>query len=208
MQRPQQGCRTAGYFALATCFVALTALPSAQGPLRPSSEALAAVPTELVDRLRADPFTYFRFINRAWTTRVCQVFADVADPAIVRLHGDAHIEQFAFTSSAWGLDDFDDSARGPAFVDIVRFLGSIDLATRQRGWAGVREALWNRFFEGYYRGLSDAAYRPPEPGIVRELRQQAPLTRTAFLAWGEQQMQPMDDAQSKSIVAGVEALER
>jgi len=208
MQRPRQRCRIAGYFALATFCVALTALPSAQGPLRPSSEALAAVPTELVDRLRADPFTYFRFVNRAWTTRVCQVFADVADPVIVRLHGDAHVEQFAFTSSAWGLDDFDDSARGPAFVDVVRFLGSIDLATRQRGWTSDRDALWRRFFEGYYRGLSEVDYRPPEPDIVRELRQQAPLTRAAFLAWGEQQMQPMDEGQSKSIISGVEALER
>jgi hypothetical protein len=45
---------------------------------------------------------------------------------MVRLHGDAHIGQFAVTADEWGLGDFDDSTRGPAFVDIVRFLGSID----------------------------------------------------------------------------------
>jgi len=208
MHRPHQGRRFAGHFLLAAFCVVLTALPSAQGTLRPSPEALAAAQPELIDRLRADPFTYFRFINRAWTTRVCEAFADVKNATIVRLHGDAHVEQFAFTNDAWGLDDFDDSARGPAFIDIVRFLGSIDLATRQRGWTRDRDALWNRFFEGYYRGLSDADYRPPEPDLVRQLRQQAPVTRTAFLAWGEQQMQPMEEAQLKSIVAGIEALER
>jgi uncharacterized protein (DUF2252 family) len=161
-----------------------------------------------VERLRADPFTYFRFINRAWTARVCEVFADVTDPSLVRLHGDAHVEQFAFTNDAWGLGDFDDSARGPAFVDIVRFMGSIDLATRQRGWTRDRDALWDRFFEGYHRGLSESDYRPPEPALVGRLRQQARFTRADFLAWGEKQMQPMVEARLKSLVTGMEALDR
>src|SRR4051812_45707229 len=171
-----------------SCFV-LVAPQSAQGQLRPNPAALAAASPEIVARLRADPFTYFRFINRAWTQRVCEVFADVPQPAIVRLHGDAHIEQFAVTSDEWGLDDFDDSIRGPTFIDIVRFMGSIDLATRQRGWTDARGALWDRFLEGYRRGLSDPDYRPPEPALVHELRKEAPLTRAAFLAWGEAQMQ-------------------
>jgi hypothetical protein len=189
------------------CLV-LTAPSSAQSPLRPFPEALARAPAELIDRLKADPFTYFRFINRAWTARVCDAFADVTDPTIVRLHGDAHVEQFAFTNDAWGLDDFDDSTRGPAFVDIIRFLGSIDLATRQRGWARDRDALWNRFFEGYRRGLSESDYRPPEPDLVRRLRQQVPFTRAGFLAWGEKQMQPMEEARLKAVVTGMEGLDR
>ena len=209
MHRPRQGYPLAGHFGLVALCVALTALSaSAQVPLRPSPEALATAQPELLDRLRADPFIYFRFINRAWITRVCESLADVTNATVVRLHGDAHVEQFALTNDAWGLDDFDDSARGPAFIDIVRFLGSIDLATRQRGWMRDRDALWDRFFAGYYRGLSESDYRPPEPDIVRRLRQQAPLTRTAFLAWGEQQMQPMEEGQLKSIVSGIEALER
>ena len=77
--------------------------------------------------------------------RVCQDFTDVPRPPIVRLHGDAHVEQFALTEDAWGLDDFDDSVRGPTFMDIVRFLGSINLVTRQRGWARLRNTLWDRF---------------------------------------------------------------
>ena len=48
---------------------------------------------------------------------------------------------------AWGLDDFDDATRGPAPVDIVRFLGSIDLvgifdsyAAAEDAWRGKAQA--------------------------------------------------------------------
>jgi len=187
--------------------MALPAAP-ARGQLRPNSAALEGAPADLIDRLRADPFTYFRFINRAWTTRVCEAFADTPDMPIVRLHGDAHVEQFALTKDAWGLDDFDDSARGPAVIDIVRFLGSIDLATRQRGWTRDRDKLWNRFLDGYRRGLSDAEYRPAEPDIVRQLRKQSPMTQAAYLAWGESLMQPMEEARLESVGEGMAAFER
>jgi len=207
MWRVRQEYRVAG-FALAMVCGLFSSSSSAQRPLRPHPAALAAASPELIDRLRADPFTYFRFINRAWTERVCEAFADVTDPTIVRLHGDAHVEQFAVTKDAWGLDDFDDSTRGPAFIDVVRFLGSIDLATRQRGWTRNRDELWNRFFEGYRLGLNRPDAPPREPDIVRELRRQAPATRAAYLAQGEGQMQPMDEVRSKAIVSGMDVLER
>jgi hypothetical protein len=193
---------------LATVSIVLTAAPVARGQIRPDPSALARASPELLDRLHTDAFAYFRFVNRPWTERVCRAFADVRGLPTVRLHGDAHIEQFAVTKDAWGLDDFDDSARGPEFVDIVRFLGSIDLATRQRGWTHDRDALWDRFFEGYRRGLSDPDYRPTEPDIVRELRLQAPVTRVDYLTWGEHQMQPMDEARLKIVVATVQGLDR
>jgi hypothetical protein len=197
-----------GATVLATiCFV-LLAPPSSHGQLRPNPVTLAEAPAELIDRLRADPFTYFRFINRAWTARVCERFADVTNAPIVRLHGDAHVEQFALTRDAWGLDDFDDSTRGPSFIDIVRFLGSLDLAARQRSWTRNRDALWDRFLEGYRRGLSDPDYRPPEPGIVRALRKQLPVTRASFLADGERQMQPMAERTWETVVQGMEAFDR
>jgi hypothetical protein len=43
---------------------------------------------------------------------------------------------------------------------------------------------------------------------VRRLREQAPATRAAFLAWGEQQMQPMEEAHLMSVGRVIEALER
>jgi uncharacterized protein DUF2252 len=177
--------------------------PSAQAQLRPEPDAIKLAPRELIDRLRDSPTDYFRFVNRPWIARVCEVFAaDLPNVPIVRLHGDAHIEQFAVTEDAWGLDDFDDSARGPALVDIVRFLGSVDIVLRRRDWSRSREAVFDRFFAGYRRGLAEPDSRTPQPAIVGRLRTQVPQSRAAFLEWGETQLQPMGEAR-EAFVADV-----
>jgi uncharacterized protein (DUF2252 family) len=150
--------------------------------MRPEPGALGHAAPALVDRLRDDAFAYFRFVNRPWNARVCDVFADdIRNLPAVRLHGDAHIEQFALTNDAWGLDDFDDAARGAALVDIVRFIGSIDLGSRLRGWTRDREMLFDRFFQGYRRGLSQPDVRPSQPAIVRHFRSLGTRPREAFL---------------------------
>ena len=119
----------------------------AQAQLRPEPDAIKLAPRELIDRLRASSTDYFRFVESARIARVCEVFAEeIPNVPSVRLHGDAHIEQFAVTEDARGLDDFDDSARGPVLIDMVRFLGSVDLALRRRDWTRSREALFDRFF--------------------------------------------------------------
>jgi hypothetical protein len=202
------GLRLAVSHVLAIGLV-LGGTPSAQGRLRPEPDAIKLAPRDLIDRLRASPTDYFRFVNRPWIARVCELFAaDLPGVPIVRLHGDAHLEQFAVTEDTWGLDDFDDSARGPALVDIVRFLGSVDIALRRRDWSRSREAVFDRFFAGYRRGLAEPDYRPPQPAIVGRLRKQAPQSRAAFLEWGETQLQPMGEANVKAVVAGMEALAR
>ena len=50
--------------------------PSAQAQLRPEPDAIKLAPRELIDRLRASPTDYFRFVNRPWIARVCEVFAE------------------------------------------------------------------------------------------------------------------------------------
>jgi Uncharacterized protein conserved in bacteria (DUF2252) len=169
--------------------------------LQADREALAAAAPELLSKLRADPYNYFRFVNHEWTSRVCEVFAsDLATQPTVQLHGDAHLEQYAFTNSAWGLDDFDDSTRGPALVDIIRFLGSIDLAVRRRGWTHERQSLFDRFIAGYRQGLSDPLNQPPRPGIIDRLQlQHATPTNRAFLAWAETQMEPLSETATKGV---------
>jgi Uncharacterized protein conserved in bacteria (DUF2252) len=200
-------CRVTRALALAVAYIVLLA-GLARGQIRADSAALASVQPALVDQLRADPFTYFRFVNHPWIARACQAFADLPAGPAVRLHGDAHVEQFAVTRDAFGLDDFDDAAHGPAFVDIVRYMGSIDLVLREQGWTHDRDRLWDRFLDGYRRGLADPTYRPREPAVVQRLRAKTPLTRAAFLAWGEAQMQPMDADTAKAVAAGMEAFER
>jgi Uncharacterized protein conserved in bacteria (DUF2252) len=205
-----EACR----FFLAACVfavisVAVMGTAHAAGPLRAEPESLDRAVPELIERLRADPYNYFRFVNRTWIARVCDVFGkDVEELPIVRLHGDAHVEQFALQQDAWGIDDFDDSARGPAVVDIVRFLGSIDLVARRRSWEKDRDTLFDRFVEGYKQGLIDARYLPPPPDIVGRLRAQAPATRAALLAWGESKMQPLGDTSMKAVLAAMEAVAR
>ena len=178
-------------------------------PLRVEPEALRRATPKLIERLRADPYDYFRFVNRPWIARVCNDFrSDLEGLPVIRLHGDAHVEQFALAQDAWGLDDFDDSARGPAVVDILRFLGSVDLVARQRSWEKDRDMLFDRFVAGYIRGLAEPHYLPSPPDIVRRLRAQAPASRPAFLAWGDSKMQPLADASMKAVVAGIGAVAR
>ena len=192
---------------LATLFMILTVVVTGHGQLRPDPARLALASPELMKELKTDPFDYFRFINRPWVARVCEVFnGDLHDQPAVRLHGDAHIEQFAVSTGAWGLDDFDDSARGPAIIDIVRFLGSVELVIRQRKWARGRDAVFVRFLAGYKRGLLQPDYRPPAPDLVRHLRAKSPGTRAAFLAWGESKMQPMEEASTRAVEAGMAAV--
>ena len=175
-------------------------------PLRPDRESLERATPQLLERLRADPYDYFRFVNRSWIARVCDDFAkDMEGLPVVRLHGDAHVEQFGVTNDAWGLDDFDDSARGRAVIDIVRFLGSVDLVTRRRSWEKERERLFDRFVEGYKRGLLEPHHLPPPPAIVRRLRNGTPATRAALLAWGESKMQPLTEPSMKAVMAALEA---
>ena len=203
--------RQTRYFTYAFALISVTVMGAARaaGPLRAESESLERATPELIGRLRADPYDYFRFVNRSWIARVCDDFGkDLEGLPVVRLHGDAHVQQFALMKDAWGLDDFDDSARGPAAIDIVRFLGSIDLAARLHSWEKSRDALFDRFVEGYKRGLTNPRYSPPRPEIVGRLRAQAPATRAALLAWGESKMQPLGDTAMKAVIAAMEAVAR
>lgn len=205
-QLRQSGCAFQSGCALMMIAIAMVGAAHGREPLRPEPESLQRAAPALVERLRADPFAYFRFVNRPWIARVCEVFGrDLRNLPVVRLHGDAHVEQFATTSNAWGIDDFDDSARGPAVIDIVRFLGSVDLVVRQRSWESQRGTLFDRFIEGYKRGLGQPDHQPAVPDLVRRLRTAAPGTRAALLAWGETQMQPLADAAMTAVIAAVKA---
>ena len=173
-----------------------------------SPAVLAAARPEVLERVRSTAYNYFRLANREWTARVCETLtADLLEP-IVQLHGDAHVEQFAYMKDAWGLDDFDDAARGPAAVDIVRFLGSLDLAARQRGWSRDRDRLFDRFFDGYRKGLAEPRYLPPEPPVVGRHKTGTQVSREAFLESAEAKMKPMTDVQLKATIASMDVFSR
>ena len=204
------GRSSAGLALLAAAWLAVAAAACGHRELQADREALAAAPPDLLIKLRADPYNYFRFINHEWTSRVCEVLAgDLPSQPTVQLHGDAHVEQYAFTKSAWGLDDFDDSTRGPALVDIIRFLGSIDLAVRRRGWTRDRDRVFDRFVAGYRQGLSDPLNQPPRPPIVERMKlQQSPRTNEAFLAWADTLMEPMSETVTKGVTTAMSEFAR
>jgi hypothetical protein len=185
----------------------LSAVACGHRALVVSPAVLASARPEVLERVRATPYNYFRLANREWTARVCEMLAaEGSDQPIVQLHGDAHVEQFAYMTDAWGLDDFDDAARGPAAVDILRFLGSLDLAARQRAWSRDRDTLFDRFFDGYRRGVSDPEYLPPEPAVVRRHKAATgPTSREAFLASAEAKMKPMTEVRMKGTLASMAA---
>lgn len=172
----------------------------APSPLRADPARLAAVTPLLQAQLREDAFVYFRFLNTAWAHRVCEAFgAELPSLPSAILHGDAHVGQYALTATARGLDDFDDAARGASVVDLVRFLGSVDLVARRRGWTGDRERLFDRFLDGYARALADPAYLPPDPAVVTRLRARPARTREQFLAWGDSLMQELTARERENL---------
>jgi hypothetical protein len=172
--------------------------------LPPSSQML---PTELLRALRASPHAFFRMVNRAWASRVCEAFANDLDSlGQVQLHGDAHVEQYAVTDREYGLDDFDDTAQGPPVIDLVRFLGSLRLAARERGWPGQFDRLAEAFLRGYRRGLTEPAENEPIPRIVARLRQRPVRDQAAFLAWAEGLMTPVPTPIVRATYQGFDLL--
>ena len=174
-----------------------------------SEWARAAEAPELRARLASSPLGFFRFVNQAWTQEVCEAFAsEYGRLPLARLHGDAHIEQYAVTDGARGLDDFDDSARGPAVVDIVRFLASLELAAGQRGWSSSLPAAVDAFFAGYRRALVDPSYLPPDPAVARRLRTGTVRSAPEFLAWADSIMSPPSPIEAASLAVAWLLVER
>src|SRR5262249_9417294 len=132
-------------------------------------------------RLRSSPHGYLRFVNRAFSSLVCERFGDLALPEVT-LHGDAHVEQDAVTDLGRGLAGLDDASSGPAVVALVRFGASMRLAAEERGWKDRADALWARFWSGYQLALHDPKAEAPEPALARRLQAGFDPDRLALLA--------------------------
>ena len=145
---------------------------------------------DLLQRIAASPFQYFRFTNPGFAAAVCAAFEDLL-PALptVNLHGDAHLEQFAVTGAGFGLVDFDDAAGGPAVIDLLRFGVSLKIAASERGWSA--SAALDRFFAGYQAALEEPATEAPVPAFVERARQSFARDPDGFLARCDALMVPL-----------------
>lgn len=158
-----------------------------------------SLPPALIRTLRTSPHAFFRMANRAWASRVCAAFTgDLRSLGSVRLHGDAHVEQYAVTDSGYGLDDFDDTAEGPPVIDLVRFLGSLRLTARERGWTNQFDRLADAFLHEYRHGLTEPDDSPRVPQLVVRLRGRPLRTQAAFLAWADGLMKPVSRSISRA----------
>jgi hypothetical protein len=211
--------RTLGWATAVAAGLAACVAPGARERSRPSSPGAVRLLIEeadlgpqaqkLLENLKSDPYVYFRFVNRPWTRSTCGTFgAELATLPEVHLHGDAHVTQYAYTRTEHGLDDLDDSIRGPAALDIVRFLGSVELAARARGWTDERPRLFDEFFRGYRAALLDRAYEPPLPSYVSRMREAlAPgPDHREFLAWAESLVEPFEVEDDRGIEEGRQRL--
>jgi hypothetical protein len=157
---------------------------------------------DLLQRIAASPFQYFRFTNPGFAAAICAAFEDIlpAFPA-VNLHGDAHLEQFAVTDASFGLVDFDDAVGGPAVIDLLRFGVSLQIAAGERRWT-TDEAL-DRFFAGYQAALEDPATEGPVPAFVGRARQSFARDPDGFLASCDARMEPLPLGEQPEAAAGL-----
>ena len=183
-------------------------VPSPIARLEPTEEEVRRLPAPLLAELRADLYVYFRFVNVQWMHATCERFEDVLTGLPpVRLHGDAHLAQYALTADSRGLDDFDDSTMGPFVLDVTRFLASLDLALDQRGWSAARPRASAAFLAGYRASLNNSTYLPPDPSAVTRLRAKDARDAHQFLAWTDSLMLPLDPAFEAVVHSARAALE-
>lgn len=187
------GCSTAGTRTTPGRERTAGSSPPASLELTPTElDALAGRP-DLLARVRSDPYAYFRLLATASSRRVCAEFDNLVDEMpLVNLHGDAHIEQYAITPTAHGLDDFDEAGMGPGVVDLVRFASSIHFACRRAHFACDPDAAVDEFLDAYAEALENPGIAVPTPAWVVRERGRTPADRQAFLTWAESLMEDAD----------------
>lgn len=167
--------------------------PSEELYVSPLSYDFSSNP-RLLDRIQEGPHGYFRFTNAPFSRVVCSRLRSVLTGVpSVNLHGDAHLEQYAVTDLGRGLTDFDDSAKGPAALDLLRFGVSIYLAIRTHAPRARWEYFFEHFLEGYRAALEDPAAEAPSPRWVEEIRSRFVHDRRKYFQWIDSLMEPVDE---------------
>ena len=157
---------------------------------RNSLRARGASP-ELLAKIDASAYRYFRLLGPSFSARTCYVFQDLRwRLPSVGVHGDAHLEQFVVTRSTYGIEDFDQAGFGPAVVDLVRYAASIHVACRKTGFKCDADRAVEAYFRAY-RAALDRQLPDRQPAIVERLRQLSPTDTTAWLNWVDAQLKPL-----------------
>jgi len=155
----------------------------------------------LLERILESPHGYLRFINLEFSSETCRRFADTFDDVpVFNLHGDAHIEQYAVTDLGRGLTDFDDSSTGPAIVDLMRTLVSLELAARLHGWDDRVPDIQQRFLTGYRDALEDPETEAPVPRVVARLAAEFEYDREKYFEWVESIVDRVPEQEASALI--------
>ena len=182
--------------------------------VHPDSFDFASNP-QLLQRIRATPHGYFRFINIPFSRLVCERFNHLVDTGPLgpdrfpfNLHGDAHVEQYAVTDLGRGLTDFDDSSEGPGWVDGMRFTVSVRLAALANGWEDRADDIVAEFGRGYWDVVEDSTLSAPVPAMVARYQATFKHDSLAYLAWVDSIMQPLEETDRQGLLSSLEPYSR
>ncbi|MES2444298.1 MAG: DUF2252 family protein [Pseudomonadota bacterium] len=107
------------------------------------------------ERMREHPFLFLRATCWRWAEAAPVLCPELIDAPAAPAVGDAHAGNFGLWCDAgarlvWGVNDFDEAARLPWPLDLVRLCASIALAIPQPGPEATAEAV----LQGYARSLA------------------------------------------------------
>jgi hypothetical protein len=133
-------------------------------------------------------FAFFRATFYRWVSLWLGVCPDLAETPSLLAVGDLHVENFGTWRDAegrlvWGVNDFDEVARMPYAIDLVRLVTSAILAKRENGLAITPSDAATAVLEGYSLSLQAGGnpfiLEESHPGL-REMATAAERAPTQF----------------------------
>jgi hypothetical protein len=114
-------------------------------------------------RMAADAFQFLRATYWRWAETILKTCPELADAPSVLAVGDVHVENFGSWRDregrlVWGVNDFDEAAKMPYVLDLVRLATSAVLA-EVHGLSAGRNCAF--ILNGYAAGLDD-----PSPFVL------------------------------------------
>jgi hypothetical protein len=119
------------------------------------------------EQMETSAFVFLRATYFRWARKIGSWCPELMDAPAVLAVGDLHLENFGTWRDAdgrlvWGVNDFDEAAKMPYVLDLVRLVTSIRLASeRHRSISDQAAAV--AVLSGYRHGLKD-----PQPALLFE----------------------------------------
>lgn len=152
------------------------------------------------DKMRESPFVFLRATYWRWAETILDVCPELASAQPVLAVGDIHVENYGTWRDVegrlvWGINDFDEAARMPYALDLLRLSTSALLAGQ--GGASARE-ICRTLLEGYERGL-----RVPQPIVLERdwqwLRQAVVVSEEVRAKFWKKLSAPAESSQGQGI---------